>query len=128
MKQKHPVVFYIFVVSICFAGFFTAHALNRIPVGLPTIQEMQKVILQHPLGGAMTVIDFYPKKSELHIWIDQPLSLGTDGTNKAFSQIIWNLMTLDDRLLITVDGEWIPSRQNPIDFAWAKVLKESGPY
>lgn len=128
MKKKHPARYYMFIISLWVAGFATAHVLNRVPVDLPTIQDMQRTILQHPLGEAMTVLNFYPKKAKLHVWIDPPLTRGADSTNYAFADIIWNLMTLDDRLLITIDGEWIPSRQNPIDFAWAKVLKESGPY
>lgn len=124
MKQKHPGLFYVVIVSLWVVGFFVAHAMNHVPQGLPTIQKMQSVILQHPMGEAMTVINFYPKSQQLHVWIDSPLTFGTDAMCEAFSQIIWGLMMLDSRLIIVVDGEWVPSRQNPIDFSWAKVLME----
>ncbi len=112
---------------IFFIGaFLLAHYLNPITAGLPTIQKMQSVIQDHPYGDAVTVIEFYPKEVKLHLWIDAPLTEPTDYNCQMFAQIIWRLMMLDSRLIIVVDGEFVPSRQNPIDFSWAKVLMEAG--
>jgi hypothetical protein len=128
MEKEHSITFYILVSIACIIGFFTLHALNKVPDNLPTIQQMQNVILEHQYGEAFLIIDFYPKTRKLHIWIDKPLTIGTDQNCEAFAQIIWKLMMLDSRLIIYVDGEWVPSRQNPIDYTWAKVLMEAGHY
>ena len=74
-----------------------------------------------PYYGHVVLEGIYGKS--VVIRIDGYLTSGTDAGCYDFSEMIWEIMCLDDRFVIYVEGDWIPSTQNPITYRWAYYLR-----
>lgn len=87
------------------------------------VNQIMDVCLEWSYEEAMvTVVSFDPIRRYLVIKIEGLYTEGSDSMNQLFSEMIWDFMKIDDRLIIEVKGEWIPSKFNPIDCEWAKFL------
>lgn len=124
MKKVHPVLFYLCTAIAIFIGLTGVYAMNAVPENPPTIPELHRIILKSSYGEAVTIINFDKTQLLLHLWIDEPLTIPSDYYCHQFTLLIWSLMQFDERLVIDVQGTWVPSSQNPITYEWAQYMLE----
>lgn len=59
----------------------------------------------------------------LYVKVSEQLTLGDDGSCAAFGMVMLNMLEqMPDGWAIYVTNSWIPSKHNPIDLKWARVL------
>lgn len=68
-------------------------------------------------------VDWHSKT--LFIELDPALTIGSDGACQAAGALILNILEeLPEGWNVYVTNDWVPSAQNPINIAWARVLAE----
>lgn len=61
----------------------------------------------------------------MYIKFDSAFTRGDDGSCQAFGALVFNMLSvLPGGWAIYVTNDWVPSKKNPIDLAWAEELAE----
>lgn len=95
----------------------TAKSANNIS----KMQALRIVLEEEPYAE---FVRWEPTSRMLTISIRGPMVTGTDAGCEYFSHLIKILFEIDKGINVKVEGEWIPSRMNPIDYEWSKKLTE----
>ena len=118
----------LMLAVIVFAGLilFTGKALHGKPAKAEDFAQFYAATERWQ--DYMYIVSYDRNDQFMVIHISGFLTLGSDAACYEFAEMIMNLMYVEDRLTIFVTGDFVPSRENPIDYAWAKKLVSPGLY
>jgi len=68
------------------------------------------------------LVSFSPAENKMIIRIWGELITGTDGACETAAGLFHGLCSLDPKMVLHVQGEWIPSLRNPMTLEWTRHL------
>jgi hypothetical protein len=87
------------------------------------LDETKRVTLPDTTYG-YSIVDVDEEENLLYIELSEQLVSGSDGSCQVAGQIINDILEQNPEWKIYVTNEWVPSKHNPIDLAWSRVLAE----